>query len=66
MKTYKISRASTYSIHKPCINAYNYPNIDQEWFINLSSLEDLDALILEVGQIIMDETYIKIYDDYIE
>lgn len=38
----------------------------KEYYIEISSLEDLNKFIKEVGQVVMSNNEIVIYDDYME
>lgn len=67
---YTIHRTSDWKgKNKPCkkaepngVNCYNNPT----YIVEINSLEELQALINEVGQIIIDESTIEIYDDFRE
>lgn len=68
---YEISRASDWTgEEKPCSQAVYEGKEewgDNIWTIEINSLADIDALINEVGEIIIyPENKIKIYDYYIE
>ena len=61
---YNITRASDWSNEEqPCSKAYRLKNV---WFIEISTLEELQALVSECGKLIVRETMITIYDDYVE
>ena len=68
-----ITRTSDWSgITQPCKEAvctHEMVNKDYDinrWEIDIKSLQDLYALINEVGRIIIDDDSIEIYDDYRE
>lgn len=67
---YKIYRTSDYyRKNKPCEKA-QLTRFDElcysEYTIEINSLEELQELIKEVGDIIIDESTIEIYDDFRE
>ena len=70
---YIISRASDwYGEKKPCEGAclHKAGNLEygeeNEWHIEINSLQDLQNLISEVGRIIINKEEIEIYDGYRE
>lgn len=67
---YKTSTGSS-QFYKPCKNAIpkeGYKDEDEykEYCIEINSLEDLQQLIKEVGEIIINDDTIEIYDSYRE
>ena len=67
---YTIHRTSDiFKEYRPCEKA-ELQSIDERGYsrytIEINSLEELQALINEVGQIIIDDDTIEIYDDYRE
>lgn len=69
---YEIYRTSEWAgCRKPCKSAYkgiSDNDIVTEWYIEINSLDDIQALIDEVGNpiIIKKDNVIEIYDDYRE
>ena len=67
---YYIRRISSYGPDvKPCANALPEQDTcpwNRSWCIQIDTVDDLIALISEVGEIIMGGDYITIYDDYNE
>lgn len=67
---YTIFRTSDFlGKNKPCEKA-QFKRIDElcysQYTIEINSLEELQALIHEVGEIIIDEDTIEIYDEFRE
>lgn len=59
-----IRRTSSYlNSRQPVEGAYQK---DEEWYIKINSLEELIKLSEKEGQIIIEEDYLEIYDDYRE
>ena len=68
---YKVERTSDYggSKERPCQKAYTggFDNwLTPIWYIDINTLEELQDLIAEVGEVIVSKDSIEIYDTYRE